>query len=675
MIMKLKLFLIILSAILIADSKFAQQKYEKIAFEGPNGIFVNTGSEIPFSASGKIILFKYKIERSLANQNSWSEVTQLSAPENYSSFLNNIYTLNQQLKDSIPASVLPLELIWKKAKQFERLDSLKYLGNPLIIRMALGVTYLDKEISPNQKYVYKITKLDRDGNSIESFTTNAVSFPGKYQNNLFTIFSKDASDKFIRLTWKADAASNPARFNVFRRENFQDNFSLINPVLIYNSDENQIVVTIVDSLVQKNNTYEYYLLPLDYYQNEGTASDTVTLPAFSFNKIFPPYNIKVEGDDSLDGLKLNWSFDNKNDITSLKIFRSVYSEKDFKEIAEVTGFDSIYFDRTAEPMIKYFYYFQINDQFGEVPLSSAKVFGLYQSKQIPPPPFYLHTDSTLTGVKLIWNKPDEYVNTYHIYRNFGNDEILSELSSIKSSDPVIQFIDTTSTLKGDKIYYYSVRAENTSGRLSNFSDTVQVFPKVKAIITTPKLLKGYTLDGKVFLYWENLFAENQNLEGYKVFRKNKAFNISNENFVALFDSLLSPKQNNYVDTSCIAGNDYEYTVKSYDISGAESEYSPYIEITLPTDPVLPPSGLTITNRDNGILIQWDPPISNKIKNVKIFRYERGSEPIQIGNVNADEFQFLDTSTIKDNLYFYFIISVDNYGSESNRSEELGIRRL
>jgi fibronectin type 3 domain-containing protein len=198
---------------------------------------------------------------------------------------------------------------------------------------------------------------------------------------------------------------------------------------------------------------------------------------------------------------------------------------------------------------------------------------------------------------------------------------------------------------------------------------------VKAIITTPKLLKGYTLDGKVFLYWENLFAENQNLEGYKVFRKNKANNSSNENFVALFDSLLSPKQNNYVDTSCIAGNDYEYTVKSYDISGAESEYSPYIEITLPTDPVLPPSGLTITNRDNGILIQWDPLISNKIKNVKIFRYERGSEPIQIGNVNADEFQFLDTSTIKDNLYFYFIISVDNYGSESNRSEELGIRRL
>ncbi len=674
MIMKSKLFLIALIVFSVTDFYLAQQNYEKMAFAGPNGIFIVTGLDFPFSVSSKLNPFRYKIERSLANQNNWSEVTQLSAPENYNSFLNNIYNLNQKLKDSIPASVLPLELIWKKAKQFERLDSLKYLGNPLIIRMALGVTYLDKEISPNQKYVYKITKLDRNGNSIELFITDAVSFPGQFQNNVFTIFSKDASDQFIRLIWKADAANSPARFNVFRRENFQDNFGLINPVLIYNSDENQIVVTIVDSLVQKDQTYEYYLLPLDYYQNEGTASDTVTLPAFSFNKIFPPYNIKVEEDDSLDGLKLTWSFDNKNDITSLKIFRSVYSEKDFKEIAEVTGFDSVYFDRTAEPMIKYFYYFQINDQFGEVPLSSAKVFGLYQSKQIPPPPFYLHTDSTSTGVKLIWNKPDEYVNTYHIYRNFGNDEILSELSSIQSSDTVIQFIDTSSTLRGDKIYYYSVRAENTSGRLSNFSDTVQVFPKVKAIITTPKQLKGYALDGKVFLYWENIFAENQNLEGYKVFRKNKAIYSSNENFVALFDSLLSPKQNNYVDTSCIAGNNYEYTVKSYDISGAESDYSPYIEINLPTDPILPPSGLSITNRDDGILIKWDPPISNKIKKVKIFRYERGSEPIQIGNVDVDEFQFLDTSTIKDNLYFYFIISVDNYGSESNRSEELGIRR-
>ena len=278
---------------------------------------------------------------------------------------------------------------------------MKYLGNPLVIRLALGVCYLDKQIEANTNYVYKISKLDKDGNVLESFMTNEISFPGIYQNNPLSIFSKETTEKFIRLTWKADATYSPARFKVFRRENFQGDFEQINPIRIYNSDENQIAFTIVDSTVKANSTYEYFLLPVDYYQNEGIASDTVTVAAFSFNKIFPPYDIKVTEADSIGVLKICWKLDNQQAITSIKIFRSVYSDKEFKELDEVTGFDSVYTDRTAQPMVKYFYYLQLNDQFGEVPLQSAKVFGLYQSKEIPPPPFNFYADTTSVGVKLV----------------------------------------------------------------------------------------------------------------------------------------------------------------------------------------------------------------------------------------------------------------------------------
>lgn len=142
-------------------------------------------------------------------------------------------------------------------------------------------------------------------NVLESFTTNEISFPGIYQNNPLNIFSKESTEKFIRLTWEADAAYSPARFKVFRRENFQGGFQQINPIRIYNSDESTITVTIVDSTVTANSTYEYFLLPVDYYQNEGIASDTVTVAAFSFNKIFPPYDIKVTEADSIGGLKLS----------------------------------------------------------------------------------------------------------------------------------------------------------------------------------------------------------------------------------------------------------------------------------------------------------------------------------------------------------------------------------
>jgi fibronectin type 3 domain-containing protein len=670
--MKTKLFLIVLLIVSTSEIQFAQQSTDIMSFAGPNGIFINAGIEIPFSSASKTIPFKYKIERSTAGQNNWTEVTQLSAPENFDSFIKNIYNINQQLKDSIPANELPLELIWKKAKQFERLDSMKYLGNPLVVRLALGVCYLDKQVDENKSYVYQISKLDKNGNILESFTTNEVSFPGKYRNNLLTIFSKETSEKLIRLTWKADASFSPARFKIFRRENFQGDFVLINPIKIYNSDENKIAVTIIDSTVTANSTYEYFILPLDYYQNEGMASDTVTLAAFSFNKIFPPYDIKVSEADSLGGLKISWKLDNKNAITSIKIFRSKYSDKEFEELSEVTGFDSVYIDRTAKPMVKYFYFLQLNDQFGEVPLQSAKVFGLYQSKEIPQPPLFLHSDSTSTGVKLVWTKPDEFVNVYHIYRNLGDDEILAELKVIQTSDSVVQFLDTSSTLKGNRVYYYSVRAENTSGNLSSFSDTVQVFPKVKTVINSPKQLKGYSLDGKVFLYWENLFEKDETIEGYKVFRRNA--DDVRDGFTVLFDTLLPPKQNNFVDTTSSEGNDYEYTVKAVDILGNESDLSSSIKINIPEIPILPPSGLTAVNMDNGIMISWQPPLQENIKEFKIFRYERGNEPLQIGLVNSDVNEFIDKSGINGNLYFYFVSAVSENGKESQPSEELGIRR-
>ena len=670
--MKTKTFLFVTMILFSSVLFYAQEKSLKVAFSGVNGIFVYTGLEIPFVSASKTIPFKYKIERSEVGRNQWTEITQISVPANFEEFTQNIYKLNRQLKDSIPSKELPLELIWQRAKQFERLDSMKFLGNPLIVRLALGVCFLDKQVEKNKNYHYRISKIDTKGNVLESFISNEVYYPSKYVNSPLTLSSKRTSDNFIQIIWKANADFKPSSFKVFRRENFKDDFIPINPLKSYNSGQNQIALSIVDSTVKANNTYEYFILPFDYYENEGIPSDTVTLPAFSFNKIFPPYEIKVTEVDSLGGLKISWKLDNKDKIISVKIFRSIYSDKDFTQIGEVNGLDSVYIDRTAEPMVKYFYYLQLNDQFGEVPLQSAKVFGLYKSNAIPPPPYYLRPDTTSFGVKLVWNKPDEYVKKYHIYRNIGDDENLSELKVIQSTDSVVQFLDTSSSLKGNRVYYYSVRAENTSGNLSRFSDTVQVHPKIKTVINSPKQLNGYELDGKVFLYWENLFEKDETIEGYKVYRK-KLGDVRNE-FIALFDTLLPPKRNNFVDITPTEGNDYEYSVKAFDMFGNESNFSSSIKISIPEAPILPPAGLTAISIDEGIKISWQPTSQQNNKGYKIYRYERWQEPKEIGSVNAETYEYLDKSCTNGNLYFYFVKTVNNKGKESMPSEELGIRK-
>jgi len=200
--MKMKLFFLVVLIFNIFNVYFAQDNIEIMSFPGPNGIFVNVGFEIPFNVNSKNAATIYKIKRFNPDEKKWADVAELSAPETFESFVKKIHELNRKLKDSIPSNELPLELIWKKARQYKRLDSMKYLGNPLIIRLALGVCYLDKQVEKNKKYVYQISKLDKEGKVLESFLTNETSFPGKYRNNPLIFFLKKLPINLLELFGK-----------------------------------------------------------------------------------------------------------------------------------------------------------------------------------------------------------------------------------------------------------------------------------------------------------------------------------------------------------------------------------------------------------------------------------------------------------------------------------------
>lgn len=669
----IKSALTVLFIILINHSGFAQQQTELMAFGGPNGIFVNTGIEIGSLEVPSNGVAGYKIERQVVGDKNWQFVVNLSAPKNYSEFLNRIYSTNLLLVDSIPAKELPLKVIWDKAQKNKRIDSLKYLGNPLVVRIAFGVCYLDKDVEQNDEYSYRVSKLDVIGKESESFYSNVVSFPPKISEGKIVIVNKETSEKSIQHTWE-NVDARFARIIVFRQTNFTSGYSEILSEKYFSSNKEKNLITIIDTLVLPNDVYQYYLIPVDYYQNYGNRTDTITVAAFSFNSIIPPYDIKVTGLDSLGALKLDWKLEQANKILSTKIFRSKMSDSGFVEIAELQATTTSYIDRTAEPMIKYFYYLQLNDQFGEVPYKTAKVFGLYKSNVIPMTPMSLHSIKTEKGVKLVWEKPEESINVYHIYRNFDESLSLNELTSIISNDSIVQFVDTSSSLKADKYFYYAVRSENTSNNLSEFSDTISVIPVSNQKLNPPKDLTGYVDETGVVLYWQNMFAENPTISGYQVFRKYVS-NNSKAEFKPVIDSILSPKQNNFVDVSSKEFGNYEYAVKVYDIFGKESPLSSSISINILSEPVLIPSGITAIGADEGIKITWQISSLSKIKEFVLYRYMRGEEPKKISTIVADKSkEFIDTSAANDNLYFYFLKSVSDLNIESDPSEEVGLRK-
>lgn len=171
-----------------------------------------------------------------------------------------------------------------------------------------------------------------------------------------------------------------------------------------------------------------------------------------------------------------------------------------------------------------------------------------------------------------------------------------------------------------------------------------------------------------------MFAEDPTISGYQIFRKFLPKNSVNE-FKPVIDSILSPKQNNYVDVSSKEYGNYEYAVKVYNIFGKESELSTPIIVAILSEPVLVPSGISAISINEGIKITWQISSLSKIKEFVLYRYARGEEPKKISTIASDKpLEFIDTSAADSNLYFYFLKSVSDLNIESDPSEEVGIRK-
>lgn len=171
-----------------------------------------------------------------------------------------------------------------------------------------------------------------------------------------------------------------------------------------------------------------------------------------------------------------------------------------------------------------------------------------------------------------------------------------------------------------------------------------------------------------------MFAEDPTISGYQVFRKYVS-NNSKAEFKPVIDSILSPKQNNFVDVSSKEFGNYEYAVKVYDIFGKESDLCSSISINILSEAVLVPSGITAISIDEGIKISWQISSLNKIKEFVLYRYMRGEESKNIATITSNKpLEFIDASAKIDNLYFYFLKSVSELNMESDPSEEVGIRK-
>lgn len=652
-----------LTVILLNTKIICQQNYP-VAIGGGSGIYVDVSG-----SSGNFI-----IERSESPFQAWTEIGKINSPSSLEEFTSRLKNLKSDFPDYNFPDERQTDLLWNIWQRANRIDSIPYWGNIPFVKIALGTMFLDKTAKLNTEYQYRISSAD---NEQKKEFTNSVYFPKHFKNNDINFSSSSSETDKIIMEFRTTGEQRPSAFRVLRRDNGQGNYVETTAVRGFNQKADTLSLIFIDSSVTAYNFYNYFLIPLDLFGNEGSPSDTIFVGSYNFQNIPLPQGVQITSDDSKDAFILSWSLPNPEAVVSVRIFRSEVFDSGFVQIAEVSPQTNNYVDVMAEPMKRYYYYLQLTGPLGELSPPTSRFGGFHQSVTGPIPPANLKVEPIVNGVRLQWENTDDYVEGFWVYRSNGFSDSLSLISNlIKEEKPFTTFIDTSDELSGKYTYYYSIISSSTSHILSNFSDTVAIRPDIVTIPPSPTGLTAFLQDdNSVRIGWDDMTDIESSVGYYLIFRR--AIDPSGKTtteFEPLTNSVLTSDKNYFVDSTAEPGKIYEYSVKSFDLFGGESELSNPVLFNYTPSETPSPGGLTVARHTDGVLIRWDAVMQDDISEYRVYRQQRDEEKDFLGSVKkGKQLQLMDRGVKQGELYFYSVTAVDNNQQESSSSYTISIR--
>lgn len=651
-----KCFLVVVVLTILINHYGFSQETVSIAFPGQKGIFVLAGTDIINETHPVDGATAYKIERREANMGSWIEIEQISAPENISEFKKVIKKTSKIYPKYIFEDLVDVDGLWQEIVKYPTTDSLGLMVAYVPLHLALGTMCFDKKVKNGMSYEYRVSVYKNN-----SWTATMQSYPVVFAPDTVevkaAIKEKKSYDDNIKLILELTPRSNIAFVEVLRRKNLTGDFIEINPKLGYQFTGDMMKLRIDDSEVEQGSGYEYTFKAYDYFGNRFMINDTVFAKTFGRSTIIVPHNLKVTGSDMKRANIISWQTDHPEQVTNIRIYRSKEIDGEYERIADLPNSQTSFIDEKALPMVKYWYYLELEDLTGEVSYKSARIFGIYKSSFAPEPVQYVFAKVEDKTVKINWSGGVDGANGYYVYRA-ADDEPYIPVSELLT-DTV--FTDDVKNLMKATSYRYAIKTENTSYLKSRLSKPASVYIEDDNPPRAPAGLQLFSEPDYVRIIWNTQLETDRNVAGYNVYRRI----IGNTEWKQLNETAMPVNQ--YKDYTVVNGQNYEYTVRSVSSNGLLSPVTYTISQDVPYKGKYlgAPTDVRVLAEKEQISITWAKCLLEQVVGYKIYKKKKDGQYKLIATIDdLSATKYLDKEVKKGELYIYQVSLVNKEGSES-----------
>ena len=328
--------------------------------------------------------------------------------------------------------------------------------------------YLDEDLEPNTKYVYKISAATKG--EVESKTTNdyVVTTLPKFEGVSF-IQAISNLPRQIKIIWRPHQNERVNSYKIERTSPQTSEWEEVGTVI------GRLQAEFIDEDLDDNVIYNYRVTSISFDDIESQASKIVKAQT----KPLPEGILSLKATNDLPRkITLNWKPSESSDVIKYNIYRST-NANNFFDIVKVVNTQTLEFnDFVNEDGKVYFYKVSSVDKDGlESDLNINSVMGVTLSKLNKP----IITLAQIQGEKAIlnWQAGDKRAVSYNIIKKIKENFFKSKTLKIEGIK-ALRYEDKD-IVRGVE-YSYAIQSVDEFGIVSEMTNKTElVLPKLKAL--------------------------------------------------------------------------------------------------------------------------------------------------------------------------------------------------